>query len=261
MSKADSDAAVRKELRNRSRRGFITAGVAGLGTFAGLKLLAGRTDPDGLPSGLRSVLGGNEALSRSFFRDHRLSKEYTVEAAREPRVNGVIGLPDDVDLMPTVAERESWKVVVESPKGKATLSLADLKRCPPITVTTELRCIEGWTEVVSWSGVRLSDLAAMTGLARRSDQPDDLYSYVSLETPARAYYVGLDTPSAFHPQTLVADAMNGKPLSNGHGGPLRLAIPVKYGVKNLKRIALIRFGDDRPRDYWAEQGYDWYAGL
>ena len=41
----------------------------------------------------------------------------------------------------------------------------------------------------------------------------------------------------------------------------RLVIPVKYGIKNLKRIGKIFFSDKRPRDYWAEQGYDWFAGL
>ena len=42
--------------------------------------------------------------------------------------------------------------------------------------------------------------------------------------------------------------------------PLRLVIPVKYGIKNIKRIGTIRFTGRRPPDYWAEQGYDWYAG-
>jgi len=36
---------------------------------------------------------------------------------------------------------------------------------------------------------------------------------------------------------------------------------VKYGYKSLKRVGLIRFQDERPSDYWAERGYDWYAGL
>jgi DMSO/TMAO reductase YedYZ molybdopterin-dependent catalytic subunit len=54
--------------------------------------------------------------------------------------------------------------------------------------------------------------------------------------------------------------MNGKPLTAEHGAPLRLAIPVKYGIKNIKNIGKIKFTDERPRDYWAERGYDWYAG-
>jgi DMSO/TMAO reductase YedYZ molybdopterin-dependent catalytic subunit len=82
-----------------------------------------------------------------------------------------------------------------------------------------------------------------------------------METPNGEYYVGLDIESALHPQTLLAYEMNDQPLTLEHGAPLRLIIPVKYGIKNLKRIGTITFSDKRPRDYWAEQGYDYYSGL
>ena len=49
-------------------------------------------------------------------------------------------------------------------------------------------------------------------------------------------------------------------LTHPNGAPLRLVSPVKYGVKSLKRIGTIRFTDERPADYWAERGYDWYSG-
>ncbi len=68
-------------------------------------------------------------------------------------------------------------------------------------------------------------------------------------------------PSAMHPQTLLAYEVNEKPLPLEHGQPLRLIIPVKYGTKNLKRIGSISFSNERPPDYWAEQGYDYYSGL
>lgn len=55
--------------------------------------------------------------------------------------------------------------------------------------------------------------------------------------------------------------MNDQPITAEHGAPVRLLIPVKYGVKNLKRIGTIRFADERPRDYWAEEGYDYHLGL
>jgi DMSO/TMAO reductase YedYZ molybdopterin-dependent catalytic subunit len=55
--------------------------------------------------------------------------------------------------------------------------------------------------------------------------------------------------------------MNGAPLAIENGAPLRLRIPTKYGIKNIKRIGTIAYTDQRPADYWAEQGYDWYAGL
>jgi DMSO/TMAO reductase YedYZ molybdopterin-dependent catalytic subunit len=68
-------------------------------------------------------------------------------------------------------------------------------------------------------------------------------------------------PAAMHPQTLLVYEMNGKPLPMEHGGPLRLIIPHKYGVKNIKRIGRLIYADRPPKDYWAEQGYDYYAGL
>ena len=89
----------------------------------------------------------------------------------------------------------------------------------------------------------------------------DPSSYVAFETPDREYYVGLDMASAFHSQTLLCYEMNDKPLEPQHGAPLRLVIPVKYGIKNLKRIGKIAFSETRPPDYWTERGYDYYAGF
>ena len=82
-----------------------------------------------------------------------------------------------------------------------------------------------------------------------------------MSTPDEEYFVGLDMKSALHPQTLLAYEQNGQPLLPEHGAPLRLVIPVKYGIKNIKRIGQIRFTDKRPEDYWANFGYDWFAGL
>ena len=80
-------------------------------------------------------------------------------------------------------------------------------------------------------------------------------------TPNQGYFVGLDMESAMHPQALLCYEMNSAPLTAEHGAPLRLVIPVKYGIKNIKRIGSIQFTDQRPEDYWANEGYDWYAGL
>ena len=83
---------------------------------------------------------------------------------------------------------------------------------------------------------------------------------MGLVTPDEEYYVGLEMWSALHPQTLLAYELNGQPLTAAHGAPLRLVTPLKYGVKHLKRIGTIAFADERPADYWAEQGYDWDSG-
>jgi DMSO/TMAO reductase YedYZ molybdopterin-dependent catalytic subunit len=134
-------------------------------------------------------------------------------------------------------------------------------------MTTELKCIEGWSIIVQWAGARLADFIAKYPPATRSgepldikNKPQDLPGYIGMSTPDGGYYVGLDMESALHPQTLLCYEMNGQPLTLEHGAPLRLAIPVKYGIKNIKRIGTISYANSRPADYWAEQGYDWYAG-
>jgi DMSO/TMAO reductase YedYZ molybdopterin-dependent catalytic subunit len=116
-------------------------------------------------------------------------------------------------------------------------------------------------------GARFADFAAAYRPATGSGEPpgaqskpDELVRYVSLETPGRGYYVGLDRESALHPQMLLVYEMDGQPLALAHGAPLRLFAPVKYGIQSLKRIETIRFTDERPADFWAARGYDWYSG-
>ena len=147
------------------------------------------------------------------------------------------------------------------------LTLAEIKQLPRVEMVTQLKCIEGWSVIVRWAGARLADLIAKYPPLTKSGsdpdvmrRPDDVVGYVSLETPDSEYYVGIDMESALHPQTLLCYEMNGQPLSLKHGAPLRLVIPVKYGIKNIKRIGKITYTDKRPADYWAERGYDWYSG-
>jgi DMSO/TMAO reductase YedYZ molybdopterin-dependent catalytic subunit len=202
------------------------------------------------------VLEFDEQLSRGLYRADRLAPEFPASAVEEPRPNGGYGLSADFDAA-------RWRLNVPGLR----LTLDEVKSLPRAAMTTELKCIEGWSVVVQWAGTRLRDFMARYRLGTRSgDAPDpegrpgDLFDYVSLETPDGEYYVGLDMASALHPQTLLCYEMNGEPLAPIHGAPLRLVIPVKYGIKNLKRIGSIRFTDARPADYWAERGYDWYAG-
>ena len=78
---------------------------------------------------------------------------------------------------------------------------------------------------------------------------------------SRPYYVSLDLPTARHPQTLLATHLNGKPLTVEHGAPLRMLVPVKLGLKNIKAITSIAYSVDEPPDYWNERGYSSYDGL
>lgn len=145
-----------------------------------------------------------------------------------------------------------------TPEPGLLLTMDDIRQLPHVEMVTQMKCIEGWSEIVHWGGVRMVDFirAYKPARAARGSSP----RYVGLETPDGEYYVGLDLPSAMHPQTLLCYAINGQPLEPEHGAPLRLVTPLKYGIKHLKQIGKISFTDVRPKDYWAEQGYDWYAG-
>jgi hypothetical protein len=135
------------------------------------------------------------------------------------------------------------------------LTLDHIRALPRVEMVTQLKCIEGWSEIVHWGGARFSDFIA----AYHAD-PTSLPKYVGMDTPNGEYYVGLFREDALHPQTLLCYELNGQPLSREHGAPLRLVTPLKYGIKHLKQIGKISFTNDRPHDYWAENGYDWNAG-
>jgi hypothetical protein len=234
------------EIRRRTRRSFLVGGAAAIGGAGAWVWLRTRSQQDDLPWPVRRVLGANEKIARAYFSDGHLAATFDPAKAGMPRRNGMEGLDDDFDAA-------QWKLHVVTPGGRElSLTLDDIKALPRVEMTTELRCIEGWSQVVHWAGARLRDFAAKHQMQSE---------YVGLETPDAGYYVGLDSDSALHPQTLLCYEMQGAPLTPAHGAPLRLVTPVKYGIKSIKRIGAIKFQDSRPADYWAEQGYDYYAGL
>ncbi len=246
LRSAISSDALSLELKQRTRRGFLTLGAGALAGAAAWKWLRSRQMIDGVEWPLRRVLESNESLARAYFSKARLSPAFRPTDLTRVRINGRIGLKDPIDL-------DAWRLRIEGAAATVSLSLDDIKALPRRQMITELRCIEGWSIIVQWTGARLADLIAKY-------PPASEPRYVALETPDRGYYVGLDLDSAMHPQTLLAYEINGQPLPLLHGAPLRLAIPVKYGIKNIKRIGVIRYTTLRPADFWAERGYDWYAG-
>ncbi len=139
------------------------------------------------------------------------------------------------------------------------LTLDDIvPKLPRHELVTQFKCIEGWSQIVHWAGVRMADFlelyppALIDGKAPR---------YVYMETPDGDYYVGYDMHVCRHPQTLMVTEMMGAPLTQSHGAPLRLHLPTKYGYKQIKRVGLIAYTNEKPDDYWTKLGYDWYAGL
>ena len=138
------------------------------------------------------------------------------------------------------------------------LKMDDITRLPRHELVTQFKCVEGWSQVVHWGGVRMADfLEAYPPALIDGKEP----RYVYMETPDGDYYVGYDMYVCRHPQTLLVTEMMGAPLTQNHGAPLRIHMPTKYGYKQIKRIGLIYYTNERPDDYWTELGYHCYAGL
>jgi DMSO/TMAO reductase YedYZ molybdopterin-dependent catalytic subunit len=171
-------------------------------------------------------------------------------AVKKVRVNGSEGMSTDFDP-------SKWKLqLVRSSGDTQLISLEEIKALPKTEIIFDFKCIEGWSQVTHWGGVTFTDFANKYGLNDETSK-----KYAGLITPDKGYYVGIDMASMLHPQTILCYEMNGKPLPFNQGYPLRLIIPVKYGIKHLKRIGSLFFSNERPPDYWYEQGYDYYSGL
>lgn len=243
------------------RRNFISFGaffaLGGTAAASWKWLLDAPEETAGITGGasapLRRALNKTELFFRNFFSNNHLVKTYPKErAAKTVRVNSLIGIEDDEDF-----DIKNWKLEVKiSQKESLKIAIDEIKALPKTEIIYDFKCVEGWDQIQHWAGVRLSDFLLHYKLDLLAEK-----KYMGLETPNGEYYVGLERDSVLHPQTILAYEMNGEAISNDHGAPLRLIIPVKYGIKNLKRIGVITFSNNRPRDYWAEQGYDYYSGL
>jgi DMSO/TMAO reductase YedYZ molybdopterin-dependent catalytic subunit len=237
------------EFRRKSRRSFLTAAAGVVGAGVLWNYVQTKSDPiDRIPGVLRKTLRVNEAIWSNL--PARSAPEYDIADASPIQVNGRVGIRDEVEL-------DGYTVRVEGPDGDLLdeLTIADFATMPRRDMVIEHKCIEGWSNITHWNGVRFRDFHEPYA-ARIGDA-----AYVGLETPGGEYYVGWDLDAILHPQTLLALEQNGEPLDQNHGAPIRLATPNKYGIKCLKRIAVIRYSDERTPDYWAERSYDWFAGL
>lgn len=149
-----------------------------------------------------------------------------------------------------------------------SLSLAELKTRPSRTQITKHDCVEGWTSIGEWTGVRLETLLDEAGL-----KPEarfivfHCFDALDQREDGERYYESIDLIDARHPQTILAWAMNGETLSVPHGAPLRLRVERQLGYKHAKYIRRIEavesfdhIGGGRG-GYWEDRGYEWYAGI
>ena len=267
-------------LSSRSRRDFLLFGAGILVTAAtGWWLLPERTKRRWLPTAhdrldslaarvgltpeqrerqLNRVLTFDDDVAETLYSRTRAVRTYDRPDPRPLRNNyhGRTPGPEHV---------AGWKLNLTGlASGRAeSLGLGELtSRFRRHDMNTRLVCVEGWSHVAAWGGLRFADLLAAFPPAAEARWAS-LRSNVSLNGRGEhePYYVSLDLETLRHPQALLATHHAGAPLTLAHGAPLRLVVPMKLGLKNIKAITDIVYTTDEPADYWNERGYSRYDGV
>jgi DMSO/TMAO reductase YedYZ molybdopterin-dependent catalytic subunit len=193
----------------------------------------------------------NQSFGELLVKPQQLIPEFA-KSAIDPKallLNSYDGTPE--------IDRDRYRLTIDGEvKFPMELNLKALNQLPQTSIIMQHVCVEGWAAIVQWGGFRLRDLAAMA-------QPKDSARYVLFQS-ADKYTESWDLASALHPQTILADRMNGEILPDDNGAPLRLATPIKLGYKLSKWVTKVTFASQIPRGgkgYWEEQGYEWFGGI
>jgi DMSO/TMAO reductase YedYZ molybdopterin-dependent catalytic subunit len=155
-----------------------------------------------------------------------------------------------------IIDQAKFRLIVDGDVNKPlNLSMADIQALPLTSMIIRHICVEGWSAIVQWGGIRLREIVALA-------QPKANVKFAYFKS-ADGYYESWDIDSALHPQTLLAYQKNGEPLPVDNGAPLRLASPVKLGYKQSKWVTQVTLISDLPamKGFWEDQGYEWYGGL
>jgi DMSO/TMAO reductase YedYZ molybdopterin-dependent catalytic subunit len=267
-------------VRRRTRRDFLLFGAGTVVAAAGFWwLLPDETKQEHLTPALRDWLdslegrAGMDRARREKFLNRALTFDDDVaealysptrsvrtysKSAVTPLRNNYTGTPKP-DYIP------GWSLAVSGlASGRVErFTVPDLLgRFQGYEQVTRLCCVEGWSAIAWWGGLRFADL-----LQAHHPIPGarfaKLVSAVGVDSNGNPdpYYVSIDLPTARHAQTLLATHFSGKPLPLEHGAPLRLVAPMKLGLKNIKAITSIEYTVEEPGDYWNERGYSKYDGL
>lgn len=218
--------------------------------------------PAGTPVGRRVVLGmlglGGAGIVWGSRLAERVNRALAPVSAMDPtgltgliptsggfRIYSVVGLPrkrSDADY------RLAVRGLVERPLD---LGLADLRALPATRLVKDFQCVTGWrVPDVPWTGVRLSVLLDAAGVAPGAGA----VTFVSYDG---VYTESLTMAQARRPDVLVAYELRDEPISNPHGGPVRLYVAPMYGYKSCKWLGEIVVAPAPPEDgYWERRGYD-----
>src|SRR5262245_19447735 len=270
----------RGALEKRSRRDFLLFGASVVATaVAGWWLLPERAKRTWLPGAadkldtlaarvgltrmqreaqLNRVLTFDDDVAEALFSKDRRVRTYTRPDAK-PLRNNYHGRTPGTEYLP------GWRLNLGGLASGRSESLAIdelLTRFTRHDMNTRLVCVEGWSHVVAWGGLRFADLLAAYPPAPGARWAA-LRSTASMNARGEPepYYVSLDLETARHPQALLATHHAGAPLTLAHGAPLRLVAPMRLGLKNIKAITEIAYVEAEPADYWNERGYSKYDGI
>lgn len=250
-----------------TRRKLIAGVAAGGSSIA----LSAWTGPTYNPLFENNVLSAGDWLNYRVQRlivGNALAQEFP-ESEMSPlfRTNGTDN-PDTPEYQKLAAGQfADWRLQIDGLVVSPTsYSLAELKAMPSRTQITRHDCVEGWSAIGKWKGVQLGRLLKQVG----GLQPNARFIvfHCADDLDGTPYYESIDLADAFHPQTLLAYAMNDQPLSIGHGAPLRLRVERQLGYKHAKyvmrveAVAVLSGIGSGLGGYWEDEaGYYWYAGI
>lgn len=205
---------------------------------------------------------------------HRLLTDRTALAPEFPRSaisptfrgNGSLTVDSAFYRAQLASQFPDWRLevrgLVDTP---LSLTLDNLRRLPQRTQVTRHDCVEGWSAIGEWTGPQLSLLLEAAGLR---DTARFIVFRCADTLAGGPYYESIDLIDAFHPQTIVAHSLNGEPLPEKNGAPLRMRIERQLGYKHPKYLTAIEavasldgIGDGGG-GYWEDRAdYQWYAGI
>jgi DMSO/TMAO reductase YedYZ molybdopterin-dependent catalytic subunit len=130
------------------------------------------------------------------------------------------------------------------------LTYDELVAMPPTNLTRDFQCVTGWrVPDVEWRGVRLADLLDRAGVQASA-------TALRFHSFDGAYTESLTLDQARRKDVIVAYRFEGSPLSDEHGGPVRLYVAPMYGYKSCKWLDRIELTKDVQEGYWEVRGYD-----
>ena len=234
-------------LKSLERRLFLRRGLS-LGALA---LLSGceLTEDESVQRVLNAMSRWNDGVQSWLFDPARLAPEVPESRITKPfPFNAYYGRGEIRRVDPGTWRLEVGGMVRE----KRAWTLPELNQLPQVSQVTRHICVEGWSAIGKWSGVRFSDFLRRIGA-------DLTAKYVGFKC-FDDYSTSIDMATALHPQTQLSLRFGDQLLPPEYGAPVKLRMPTKLGFKNPKHIAALFVTNANPGGYWEDQGYNWFSG-